>query len=55
MSDEQGQADSRRGYWDRYYQRHALSEGRPLLSQFATFVAGELSSRHRISEFGCRT
>lgn len=52
MSDE-GRADSRRGYWDSYYQHRASSDGRPLPSQFATFVAGELSTRHRIIEFGC--
>jgi len=43
----------RRGYWERYYESHQPSGGRPLPSQFATFVAGELAGRHRIIEFGC--
>jgi cyclopropane fatty-acyl-phospholipid synthase-like methyltransferase len=42
----------RTGYWDAYYgQQH--SQARPLPSQFATFVAGELEGRQRVVEFGC--
>lgn len=40
------------GYWDRYYASHRTAQ-RPLPSQFATFVAGELTGPHRIIDFGC--
>jgi SAM-dependent methyltransferase len=42
----------RTGYWDRYYASHRSAQ-RPLPSQFATFVAGELAKPHRVIEFGC--
>jgi SAM-dependent methyltransferase len=45
---------ARRGYWDEYYAA-AASVQRPLPSQFATFVATELSEPTRIIEFGCGT
>jgi cyclopropane fatty-acyl-phospholipid synthase-like methyltransferase len=43
----------RRGYWEQYYESHTPSGRRQLPSQFATFVAGELGTRHRVVEFGC--
>lgn len=39
-------------YWEQYYASAGAST-RPLPSQFATFVAGELPGRHRVVEFGC--
>jgi SAM-dependent methyltransferase len=42
----------RRAYWDDYY-AHSRSGTRPLPSQFATFVAGELAVPHRVVDFGC--
>jgi cyclopropane fatty-acyl-phospholipid synthase-like methyltransferase len=47
---QEGEAKS--AYWDEYYSR-ATDIARPLPSQFAVFVAGELKSPHRIVEFGC--
>jgi cyclopropane fatty-acyl-phospholipid synthase-like methyltransferase len=44
----------RTGYWDRYYAARSTAQ-RPLPSQFATFVAGELAGPHRVIEFGCGT
>jgi SAM-dependent methyltransferase len=42
----------RRGYWDEYYASRASAQ-RPLPSQFAAFVASELTGPHRIIELGC--
>jgi SAM-dependent methyltransferase len=42
----------RRGYWDEYYASRASAK-RPLPSQFAAFVASELTETHRIIELGC--
>lgn len=47
-------AVDRRTYWDDYYAARA-DVRRPLPSQFATFVANELSGPTRIVEFGCGT
>ena len=47
-----GEQTIRRAYWDGYYGR-SRSTSRPLPSQFATFVAGELAEPHRIVDFGC--
>jgi SAM-dependent methyltransferase len=44
--------EARTGYWDSYYSSRP-SQVRPLPSQFATFVAGELEEPHRVIEFGC--
>ena len=45
--------DEARGtYWDQYYS-NLTDVTRPLPSQFAIFVAGELQSPHRVIEFGC--
>ena len=44
--------DDRTGYWDEYYSRRTSLQ-RPLPSQFATFVAGELDGPHVVIEFGC--
>jgi cyclopropane fatty-acyl-phospholipid synthase-like methyltransferase len=44
--------NDRTGYWDDYYASRATLN-RPLPSQFATFVAGELDGPHRVIEFGC--
>ncbi|SDR83398.1 Methyltransferase domain-containing protein [Microlunatus soli] len=43
---------SKSAYWDRYY-AGAATASRPVPSQFAVFVAGELAEPHRIVEFGC--
>jgi SAM-dependent methyltransferase len=48
------EAQGRRGYWDEYYSARGDVQ-RPLPSQFATFVANELSGPHRVIEFGCGT
>lgn len=42
-------------YWDRYYASSSHVPRRPLPSQFATFVAGELPEPYRVVEFGCGT
>jgi cyclopropane fatty-acyl-phospholipid synthase-like methyltransferase len=42
----------RTGYWDDYYASRS-SVARPLPSQFATFVAGELTGQCRVVELGC--
>jgi cyclopropane fatty-acyl-phospholipid synthase-like methyltransferase len=42
----------RSGYWDDYYANRS-SVARPLPSQFATFVAGELPGACRVVELGC--
>lgn len=42
----------RGGYWNQYYSSHQ-PHTRPLPSQFATFVAGELTEPSRIVELGC--
>lgn len=42
----------RTGYWNEYYASSAAVK-RPIPSQFAAFVAGELSEPHRVVEFGC--
>ena len=42
----------RTGYWDDYYASRS-SVARPLPSQFATFVAGELTGPCRVVELGC--
>jgi SAM-dependent methyltransferase len=39
-------------YWNDYY-AHRSTIQRPIPSQFATFVAGELERPHRIIEIGC--
>lgn len=56
MTEVQPQSSSttehRSGYWDEYYAARA-STRRPLPSQFATFVAGELDRRHQVIELGC--
>lgn len=44
--------EHRSDYWDEYYATRATTR-RPLPSQFATFVAGELDRPHRIIELGC--
>ncbi len=44
--------DDRSDYWDTYYAARS-STRRPLPSQFATFVAGELEGPHRVIELGC--
>ena len=44
--------DEREDYWDAYYAERATLT-RPLPSQFAAFVAGELGTPHRVVEFGC--
>jgi SAM-dependent methyltransferase len=46
------QTEARGGYWNEYYSSHA-STARPLPSQFATFVAGELPGPARVVELGC--
>ncbi len=56
MTDVQSHSSStteqRSDYWDEYYAARA-STRRPLPSQFATFVAGELDRPHRVIELGC--
>jgi len=42
----------RTGYWDDYYASRS-SVARPLPSQFATFVAGEVTGPCRVVELGC--
>ena len=44
--------EHRSGYWDEYYAARATTR-RPLPSQFATFVAGELDRPHHVIELGC--
>ncbi len=44
--------EHRSDYWDEYYAARATTR-RPLPSQFATFVAGELDRPHRVIELGC--
>src|SRR5437016_5394169 len=46
-----GAPETRGGYWDDFYATTAANR-RPLPSQFATFVAGELAGPSRIIEFG---
>ena len=54
-------ASSKSDYWNQYYARPAKtgatsrSASRPVPSQFAVFVAGELPGPHRVIEFGCGT
>jgi SAM-dependent methyltransferase len=48
------EAAGRGSYWDEYYAARA-DVRRPLPSQFATFVANELTEPTRIVEFGCGT
>ncbi len=43
--------DQRSDYWDEYYAARATT-CRPLPSQFATFVAGELDRPHHVIELG---
>ena len=50
----ENEAAGRRTYWDEYYAARA-DVRRPLPSQFATFVANELTEPTRIVEFGCGT
>ena len=45
--------EHRSDYWDEYYAARATTR-RPLPSQFATFVAGELDRPHRVIELGLR-
>jgi SAM-dependent methyltransferase len=42
----------RSGYWNDFY-AGAATTSRPLPSQFAAFVAGELDRPHHVIEFGC--
>jgi len=44
--------EHRSDYWDEYYAARATTR-RPLPSQFATFVAGELDRPHHVIELGC--
>ena len=44
--------EDRSDYWDEYYAARETTR-RPLPSQFATFVAGELERPHRVIELGC--
>jgi SAM-dependent methyltransferase len=44
--------EDRSSYWDEYYATRENTR-RPLPSQFATFVAGELDQPHRVIELGC--
>jgi SAM-dependent methyltransferase len=44
--------DDRADYWEHYY-ADRVTPTRRLPSQFATFVAGELTGRHRVIEIGC--
>lgn len=44
--------EAKDAYWEQYYASTGAAT-RPLPSQFATFVAGELPGRHRVVEFGC--
>lgn len=44
--------EDRSDYWDGYYAARETTR-RPLPSQFATFVAGELERPHRVIELGC--
>lgn len=44
--------EHRSDYWDEYYAARATTR-RPLPSQFATFVAGELDRPHHVVELGC--
>jgi SAM-dependent methyltransferase len=41
-------------YWEHYYEG-AKTASRPVPSQFAVFVAGELAEPYRVIEFGCGT
>lgn len=47
-------SESKSDYWEHYYARPAAAT-RPVPSQFAVFVAGELTGPRRIIEFGCGT
>lgn len=42
----------REGYWNEFYAA-AATTARPLPSQFAAFVAGELAEPHRVIDVGC--
>jgi SAM-dependent methyltransferase len=44
--------DSKGAYWNQFYAKSA-GTSRPLPSQFAAFVAGELHGQYRVVEFGC--
>jgi SAM-dependent methyltransferase len=44
--------EQKAAYWDHFYDGQQPNTRR-LPSQFASFVAGELRSRHRVIEFGC--
>lgn len=48
-----GDATGKADYWDHYYADGATEVVRPVPSQFAAFVAGELRGRFRVVEFGC--
>ena len=48
------EATDRALYWDDFYAA-AADDRIPLPSQFAVFVAGELTEPHRVVEFGCGT
>jgi cyclopropane fatty-acyl-phospholipid synthase-like methyltransferase len=48
------QISDRSLYWDDYYAA-VIDDRRPLPSQFAVFVAGELENAHSVIEFGCGT
>lgn len=51
---EPGAPVDRARYWDEYYAAASLAR-RPLPSQFAAFVAGELDSPRHVVELGCGT
>jgi SAM-dependent methyltransferase len=48
----EGRTEQKAAYWDEFYRRQQPTLRR-VPSQFATFVAGELDSRHCVVEFGC--
>jgi cyclopropane fatty-acyl-phospholipid synthase-like methyltransferase len=54
MPESAESANTKDDYWKGYYAAaKAAAAKRPLPSQFATFVAGELDGQCRILEFGC--
>jgi SAM-dependent methyltransferase len=45
-------SETKSAYWERYYAKGS-GLARPVPSQFAAFVAGELREQYRVVEFGC--
>ena len=45
--------EGREDYWDEWYARRAAQQARPIPSQFAAFVVGELTEPHDVVELGC--